>query len=159
MLFTDAPIPSGAAVRAYNHVLGESRVLVFAPRDRARKLRRGFPRSLDGEPLVLPAAGTTLRRAIDQWLAERDLQPRVVAEIDDSALMKALGGGGIGLFPAPAIVADDVRRQFEVEPVGELDGVRERIYAISPERRITNPGVLAITRAARTALADPHAAR
>jgi len=149
LVLSDAPAPPLMRVRVYNHLLGESEIVLFARPDAARRLRRGFPRSLDGEPLLLPAEHTILRRSLEHPLAEQDLRPRVVGEFEDSALLKAFGGRGLGIFPAPAVLAAEVEAMHQVRRVGTLP-LRERLYAITVERRIKHPAVVAICEAART---------
>ena len=150
LVLSDAPVPAGARVRAYNHLLGECGVSVFATRALAVRHRRNFPRSLDGAPMLLPTENTSLRRSLEQWFESQGVRPVIAGEFEDGALLKAFGGDGLGLFPAPTAVEDDVRRQYEVELVGRIEDVRERFYAISVERRIKNPAVLAICEVART---------
>ncbi|MFN7975858.1 MAG: transcriptional activator NhaR [Acidobacteriota bacterium] len=152
LVIADGPVPPGARIRAHHELLGQSGISFFAAPDRARSLRRGFPRSLTGAPMLLPIAGAPLRRAIDQWLDERHVRPTVVGEFEDSALMEAFGSRGAGVFPAPTVVAADVERQLAVTTVGEAPGVQERFYAISMERRFRNPAVAAICDAARAGL-------
>ena len=150
LVISDRPIPSGLNVRAYNHRLGESRITLFARHGVADRYRRGFPRSLDGAPLLLPAGGSTLRRGLDGWFERAGIVPRVVAEFDDSALLKAFGEAGTGLFPAPSAIAAQVERMYQAQAVGEADGVTEAYYAISPERKLKHPAVVRITELART---------
>jgi LysR family transcriptional activator of nhaA len=152
VVIADTPAPPHVRVKVFNHLLGESEMSLFAAGSLATKLRRGFPRSLNGAPVLLPTPQTALRRAIDQWLAAEDLHPRVVGEFDDLALMKAFGQAGDAAFPAPAVIEREVVRQYRVHPVGRVKAVRERYYAISVERRLKHPGVLAITNAAKTAV-------
>ena len=96
--------------------------------------------------------GTTLRRSLDTWFAELDIQPNVVADIEDSAVLKVFGQAGVGLFAAPTAVEREVRRQYDVRVVGRVEEIRERFYAISAERRIRHPAVLAISQSARSEL-------
>ena len=152
MVLTDAPVPSTVKIRAYSHLLGECGVDLFAAPELARRHRARFPEGLTGAPLLLPTANTSLRREIDRWLEERKLTPRVVGDFEDSALLKVFGQSGAGLFPAPSAIAAEVMRQYRVRRVGSLDGVRERFYAISAERRLKNPAVVALFEAARTDL-------
>jgi LysR family transcriptional activator of nhaA len=152
VVITDAPLAPHVRVKAFNHLLGESGVTFFASPELARRHRRGFPRSLDGAPMILPTDNTSLRRSVDQWFQEIDVRPRIVAEIEDSALLKVFGQHGSGIFPAPTIVAADVRRQYGVHVVGSTEKARESFFAITIERRITHPAVAAITAAARTSL-------
>lgn len=150
LVLSDAPVPPGSAVRAYNHLLGECGVSLFATRELAQRHRKNFPRGLDGAPFLLPTENTSLRRNLDLWFEREGLRPMLEGEFEDGALLKAFGADGLGIFPAPSAVEEDVRRQYDVELVGRIEDVRERFYAISVERRIKNPAVLAICEAART---------
>jgi LysR family transcriptional activator of nhaA len=152
LVITDAPLPSHLKVRAFNHLLGESEVTWFATPAIARRYRPGFPKSLDGAPLLLPTDNTALRRALDQWFEQQQIRPRLIAEIEDSALLKVFGQHGAGIFAAPSVVAKDVRSQHGVRALGVASGVRERFYAITVERRIKHPGTAAIAAAARERL-------
>ncbi len=149
LVIADAPVPAGSAVRAFNHLLGESGVSFFGSAALARRFRRGFPESLDGAPLLLPLENLTLRRSLNQWFARHDIQPHVVAEFEDSALFKVFGADGVGMFAAPTAVEREVIRQYGVKLVGRARSVRERFYAITLERKITHPAVLAISESAR----------
>ncbi|MEQ1893272.1 MAG: transcriptional activator NhaR [Planctomycetota bacterium] len=149
LVLSDAPVPPGSAVRAYNHLLGECGGRVFATRALAQRYRRGFPGSLEGAPLLLPTENSSLRRSLEAWFESQGVRPLIAGEFEDGALLKAFGADGLGLFPAPSAVEDDVRRQYDVELVGRIEDVRERFYALSVERRIKNPAVLAICEVAR----------
>jgi LysR family transcriptional activator of nhaA len=152
VVIADAPLASHIRVKAFNHRLGESGITFFGAPELARGHRAGFPKSLDGAPLLLPTDNTTLRRSLEKWFQEIEVRPRIVAEIEDSALLKVFGQHGSGIFPVPRIVAADVRRQYGAHVVGSTDKVRESFYAITIERRITHPAVAAIAAAARTRL-------
>lgn len=149
LLLADVPLPAGTAVRAYNHMLGECGVTFFARGDEASRLRNGFPESLNQAPMLLPATGSALRRELEAWFDARGVVPHVVAEFEDSALLKAFGADGHGVFCAPSIIASDVAKMYHVTKIGETSDVMERFYAISPERRIRNPAVAAISEAAK----------
>ena len=152
LVLADSPVNPALNIRAYNHVLGESQISFFAKgRDTAR-LRKGFPHSLDGASMLMPTAGSALRRAMDQWLEREGIRPRIVAEFEDRALMKAFGEAGTGIFTSPTTVEEDVLIKYKVQVIGRTDAVRERFYAISAERRIKHPAVATITTAARTDL-------
>ncbi len=152
VVITDAPLPPGSAIRAYNHLLGECGVSVFGTRELAKRYRRRFPGSLEGAPMLLPGVTTTLRRALDACFESLQVRPKVEAEFDDSALAKVFGQEGIGLFVAPTPIADNVCNQYGVVELGTLPGVRERFYAISGERRVKHPAVSAVCEAARSEL-------
>lgn len=152
VVLADAPLPPSAPVRAYSHLLGECGVTLCATRALAGRYRRGFPASLDGAPMLLPSASTGVRRELDRWFEQAGVRPTLVAEFDDSALLKVFGQDGLGLFPVPTAIEDAVRKQYDVVVVGRLPQVTERFYAISPERRLRNPAVLLITQVAREQL-------
>ena len=152
VVLADAPLGPNVNVRAFSHLLGECGLAVFGAPALARKYRKDFPRSLGEAPLLLPTETCTRRRTLNQWFFAHDLAPRVAAQFDDSALLKAFGQAGRGLFFAPAAIAAEIEQQYGVERVGELAKVRERFYAVSVERRIRHPAVMAICGSARREL-------
>jgi LysR family transcriptional activator of nhaA len=149
LVLADTPLPAGSSVRAYNHMLGECGVTFFARPDIARRLRNGFPESLNQAPMLLPTEGSALRRELEAWFDAHGIVPRVVAEIADSALLKSFGAAGEGAFCVPSIVDKVVASMYGVAAIGQTREVIERFYAISPERRIRNPAVAAISVAAK----------
>jgi len=149
VVLSDAPVNPSIRVKAFNHLLGECGVVFFATAKLATAHRRNFPKSLHGAPVILPTENTTLRRALDQWFSAHGVRPHVVGEFEDSALLKVFGQVGMGLFPVSSVIADEVQRQYQVRPVGTLDEVRERFYAITVERKLKHPAVIAISEAAR----------
>ncbi len=144
----DAPAGAGAAVRAYNHLLGTCEVSFFGAA-RFQHVKRGFPQSLDGMPMLLPLDGSPLRRALNVWFSANDIRPRVIGEFEDSALLKAIAQDGAGVFAGPAAVEREIERQYRVTALGRVPEVREHFYAISSERRIKDPAIQAIFSAAR----------
>lgn len=152
VVIADEPASSATAVRAYSHELGESTVTFAALPNLAAQLRPGFPESLSGAPAVLPAGDAPLRRAVERWFKENKVVPMVSAECDDSAFANVLAGRGVGFVPVPTVVASDVHATFGLEAIGEARSCRERFFAISIERRLTNPAVVEITSQARHGL-------
>lgn len=153
LVISDYPANPRLGMRAFNHPLGDCGVTFFASPVLARRFRRGFPRSLDGAPMLLPAANAALRVSLDQWFDDLGVRPVVRGEFSDSALLKAFGAQGGGLFVAPTVVEVEVRRMYGVAVVGRDERLRERFYGISVEKRLAHPAVLAITQAARASLA------
>lgn len=150
-----ANVPAGPTikVRAFNHLLGESGTTFLAAPRLAAIHHRRFPRSLDGAPILLPRETTPVRAALERWFEDTGVRPRIVGEFDDSALLKVFGQSGAGVFPVPTAIEAEVRRQYGVRVVGRVDEVRERFYAITLERKLTHPAVVAIREAARKTLA------
>lgn len=149
LVIADGPIPSNVNVRGFNHPLGDCGISFFAEPKLARTLGKDFPQNLNGAPLLLPGETTVVRNRLVQWLKGLHLHPRIVGEFDDSALMKAFGQGGAGVFIAPTPIAKEVEKQYGVAVIGQTDEVREQFYAISVERKISHPAVAAITQTAR----------
>lgn len=149
LVIADGPIPTGLNVRGFNHSLGESGVSFLAAPVLAKTLRGEFPSCLGGAPLLLPSSINTLQARLLQWLEGLHVYPRVIGEFDDSALMKSFGQAGAGVFIAPTAIVEEVAQQYGVQVIGSTDKVKEQFYAISTERRISNPAVAAITATAR----------
>lgn len=149
VVISDQPAPHDVRVRAFSHLLGESGMTFFAKAALAGTLRKGFPQSLDGAATLLPLQGTPSRVHLDQWFQKLGVRPKVVGEFDDSALMKVFGAQGRGVFAAPTVIEDEVSRQFQVQVVGRSDEVKVRYYAISVERRLRHPAVVAVAETAR----------
>jgi LysR family transcriptional activator of nhaA len=152
VVLADSPINPTLNIRAYNHLLGESGVTFFSTPDKAPELEKGFPRSLEGQTMLMPSGGSSLRRDLDLWLERNNINPLIVAEFDDRALMKAFGERGAGVFTSPTAVERDVLEKYGVRVIGRTDELTERYYLISAERRIKNPAVSAITQVARDTL-------
>ena len=148
VVLSDRPAPESVRVKAFAHLLAECGV-VFLAAPRLAHLRKGFPGSLDGAPMLLPSGGTALRQGLDAWLEARGVKPLVVGEFDDGALLKAFGARGLGVFAVPAMIEKEVCAQFGVAPVGRTEEVRERFYAITVERRLRHPAAVAIAEGVR----------
>ncbi len=149
VVLADAPAGPGLAVKAFSHLLGECGTTFFASKQLAAALHRGFPHSLDGAPLLLPGEKSSHRRALDQWISSQDIRPAIVGEFDDPALMNVFGEDGVGIFAAPTILEAELHRLYQVEVVGRAESLRQRFYAISVERKLKHPAVLAICESAR----------
>lgn len=144
-----ADAPAGpSAVRTYSHPLGDCGTSLFAAAPLARTVRKRFPKSLDGVPVLLPSSDSAFRRALDDWFRARDVRPEIVAELDDLALASVLGEKGLGVLAAPDVIGKELRQRYGLQQVGGVD-IRQRFYAISVERKIKNPAVAAICEVAR----------
>ncbi len=152
LVLSDIPLAPGLDVKAYNHVMGESTTALFAAPELARQLKRKFPSSLDGAQFLMPSESSAIRRQLEFWLEEHNLRPVIAGEFEDSALMKVFGQAGRGVFPAPTVVKDQIIKKYGVRMVGEIEQVKERFYAISPERKIKHPAVARIVESAKEGL-------
>lgn len=158
VVIADRPLPSGSAIKAYNHVLGTTPMGLFADPTLARRLRPRFPASLEAAPLLVPGRDSVVYEQLRQWLESHRLAVRIVGEFDDGGLMKTFGASGIGAFPAPLTVRGEIERLYGVELIGVMEGVTERYYAISTERRATDPQVVRLLALAEELLSESAAA-
>jgi len=149
MVIADTPAPPTIKVQAYNHLMGESGITFFASAKLAARYRRNFPQALNGAPILLPTSNTMLRRLLDDWLTRHDLMPTIIGEFQDSATLKAFGQTGHGVFPGSTAMEKEICRQYQVEVVRRIDSVKQKFYAITVERRLKHPVVMALFDAAR----------
>ena len=152
VVLSDTPIDPSMKVKAYSHLLGESDVVLVGTKDLAKKVRKDFPDSLNSTPILLPMKDTVLRRSLDIWFDENEIRPQIRGEFEDSAMMKIMGKACVGVFPVTAIISEEVQAMYRVESIAKVPGVTERFYALSVERKIKHPAVLAISEVARKKL-------
>lgn len=152
LVISDSPMPNHLDIKGYSQKLGECGLSFFATSALATRLTAPFPACLQDAPLLIPGQETMVRNRLLRWLGEQHVQPRIIGEFDDSALMQAFGQSGSGLFIAPSVIADEVCRHGDVQLIGQTEAVRESFYAISVERKVKHPGILAITEGARREL-------
>lgn len=152
VVLSDSQVGSQANLRAFNHHLGECGIVLAGTERIYRKYRASFPSSLSGAPLILPTEGTVMRQTIAHWLQQHKIEPNVVAEIEDSALMKHLASRGLGIVPVASAIAEDATKQYELRILGELADARLHFYAITAERKVTHPGVMALVAGAARGL-------
>ncbi len=150
LVLSDQPLPRGLNLKAYNHHLGDSGLTFFAASELAAGLRQQFPENLNHSPTLLPSQNSALRRRIEAWYERENITPVITGEFDDSAVMKAFGEVGIGIFPAPTVIEKEICRMYRSAVVGRTNDITEHFYAISPERKLRHPLVVQITESART---------
>lgn len=152
LVIADRVMPANLNVRGYSHLLGESDITVFAAPRILSQLSTNFPDNLHAAPFLLPGEDVAVRVRLEQWFESRKLRPKIIGEFDDSALLNAFGQAGAGLFIAPTAIADYVCQQYGVHSLGRIPEVCEQFYAITTERRLTHPAIVAISQAARNEL-------
>ena len=156
VVLSDAPLPPRVKIKAFNHHLGKCGVTFMAESALANRLRQGFPKSLDGAPVLLPTEDAVVRGELNRWFRENDVRPSVATEFEDSALLKIFGQQGVGFFAIPSVIEEEVAKQYNVQAIGRTDAVPENYYAISMERRVRHQGVVAICDMARSELFSPR---
>lgn len=150
LVLSDRPLTPGSPIKAYSHVLGDTGLTFYANTKEAKRLAKHFPDSLDGEPFLICGDKSTQKLNLMTWFDELQINPQVIAEFDDSALMKFFGQSGYGVFCTPTIIEQHVMDQYQVDIIGRTDQVTERFYAISPERKLKHPGVKHLVDTAKT---------
>lgn len=149
LVIADEPMSRRLSVRAFNHALGGTAMSFFCTPALRAGLQGDFPQCLNDQPLLIPGTQASVRGQLEGWLVRHGLQPRIIGEFDDGALMTAFGRQGRGIFVAPSVLETETAQQFGVEVIGRSEELRDSFYAVSVERRITHPCVVAITDAAR----------
>ena len=155
LVISDRAMPSTLNVRGFNHLLGECGITFLASANLARQYGGNFPRGLDGAPLLLPGEDAAVRLRLMRWFEAQRIRPRIVGEFDDGALLKAFGRAGVGIFAVPSVIGAETEKEFDVVAIGQTDDVTEQFYAISAERRLTHPAVVAIRNAAHSKTFGP----
>lgn len=149
LVIADEPMSKRISVKAFNHPLGRTAMSFFCAPGLRSQLKGAFPGCLNGFPLLIPGAQASVRQQLEGWLTRHQIHPRFIGEFDDAALMSAFGREGRGAFMAPTVMEQDTVAQFGVEVIGRTEELVDEFYAVSVERRITHPCVVAITDAAR----------
>ncbi len=152
LVIADEPMSRRMSVKAFNHPLGSTAMSFFAAPQLKALLKGDFPQCLNGMPMLIQGAAASVRQQLEGWLTQHQIQPRIIGEFDDGALMTAFGREGRGVFMAPTVLEAETVAQFGVEVIGRTDELVEEFFAVSIERRITHPCVVAITDAARAQL-------
>ena len=149
LVIADKPLPNTMSIKGFSHRLGFSGISFFAHTAVKTRLQGEFPQCLHNAPLLIPSDGTSVRNELMNWFHQQKVQPTIIGEFDDSALMRAFGFGGAGIFVAPSVQEDTFTQEADIHCIGRADGVMEQFFAISVERRISHPAVLAITKSAQ----------
>ena len=154
IVLADEPASSSTNFKTFNHSLGETGTTFCAEKKLAAKLKRNFPKSLNDAPALLPTENTSLRRALETWFREQHIQPRIVAEFEDLALMKVMAAEGRGFIALPSVAVNDAVGHYGFQAIGQTEKCRVQFHAITAERRIAHPAVALITSQARVMMKD-----
>jgi LysR family transcriptional activator of nhaA len=152
IVLADQPASAIANLKVFNHPLGECGVSFCAEPRMAARLKRRFPSSLHGAPALLPTPEAPMRRSLEKWFLDEGIQPRLVAEFEDPALMKVMAAEGLGFFPVPSVVVQESVTRYGFRLIGSTEMCRQQYYAITGERRFAHPAVMAITRQAQVSM-------
>ena len=154
LVISDAPAPPTLDFKVYNHKLGQCGMSMLATPAIAKQYKKGFPNSLTDAPILLPTDHTAMRRSLDIWMEDREIFPDIVAEFEDSALLKVFGQAGEGIFPVPSVIEELIKKQYNVHLVGRIPEVLDKFYAISAEKRVQHPATSIVVKQAKNKLFD-----
>ncbi len=149
VVLADRPAPPNPNLKVYSHALGTSSIAWYGTPNLHAAARRGFPRSLQSVPVLLPTTHAMVRGRIEQWFDRMEIKPRVVGEFEDSALLKTFGASGLGVFPAAEVVHDDLVARYGVKRLGSCAGIEETFFAIGTEKKVLHPLVQRLLPAGR----------
>ena len=138
-ILSDRPLPRSSNIKAYNHLLERSGLSFFVAQNQAHEYIDNFPQCLDSKPFLIPGDKSAQKLSILAWFAKHKITPQISAEFEDGALMKIFAQRGYGVFCAPTSVEIDIEKQYKVRVIGRTDALTERLYLISPERKVSNP--------------------
>ncbi|WP_440873787.1 transcriptional activator NhaR [Thalassotalea sp. PLHSN55] len=147
-ILTDQPLQLGSHVKAYNHLLTECGFTFFAADNLLQGCDEPFPKMLAQFPWLIQSKKSAVRPRLSSWLEQQNIAPNIVAEFDDSALMKAFGQTGFGVFSGPTLMEDYIANKYSVNIIGRTNEIKESYYIISPERRLKHPAILEIVNSA-----------
>lgn len=153
MVLTDRPLPPDSGIRGYNHELGRSPLALFASPALAAQARKGFPAALEGLPVLIPGEKSVTHDRLLVWYHQQGIHPHLVGQFDDSALMKSFGKAGMGIFPVPLAMGEEITRVYGVERIATLPEVTLSYYLVSAGRHLSHPGVKAVMEGASQRLA------
>jgi LysR family transcriptional regulator, transcriptional activator of nhaA len=154
VVLADQPASSGVPGNVFNHFLGECGTVFCAEPKLAAKLRRGFPKSLNEAPALLPMSNSGLRRSLEKWFHSIGVRPRLVGEFEDPAFVNLLAANGLGFMAVPTLVAKESMARFGFRIIGRAGECQQEFYAITAERKRTHPAIVAITSKANRLVGD-----
>jgi LysR family transcriptional activator of nhaA len=152
IVLADEPAASSSTAKTFNHRLGDSGMTFCAVPALAQKLRRNFPKSLNGAPALLPTTNMGMRAALETWFDTHDIHPRLVGEFEDTALMEVCSVGGRGFTVVHTVIERAALKHYGLRVIARVTECRSEFYAITAERRVKHPAAVAITEHAYTTL-------
>lgn len=146
---TDSSLPANDVTRLRSYLVGECGTTFLCTAALAERYRAGFPGSLDRAPFVMPAAGSSLAKALADWFRAEQIAPSVIAEIESPELASALCELHPAVFALPSTMARDSERKHGLSAVGEVPSIEQHFYVVSPESSARREAVLSIVERVR----------
>lgn len=141
IIISDRPGVPGTHIRAYSQVLGESGLSFYAADGIEIDAELPFPQCLDKLPFIMCGDKSTQKNNLLTWFDSLGLKPDIVAEFDDSALLKYFGQAGVGIFCTPTITEQHVREKYGVRVIGRTEDIKEQFYAITTKHRLKDDDI------------------
>jgi len=152
LILSCQPAPRNPNLRLISQRLSDADVMWFGPSALVGNAHReAFPHSLNGLPVLLPTAHSSLRGALERWFDAHGLRPHVVGEFEDSALLAVFSARGLGAFPVSQLGAQDVGLVRGLRLLGDCPDISEEVHAIWSRRGQHHPLVRQILAASHRA--------
>lgn len=131
-------IPNGVDVKGLIHrTLSKQTICIFGS-EKYKPLRKGFPDSINGQPMILPTYDSQLRSDLEHWFKTKSIKVDAVAESQDIGLKKLMAIEGLGLIPAATHTVNREILNGELFEIGKLGLITEELFLVSAQRRIEN---------------------
>lgn len=141
-VLSDRAAPAKSELRLTSQLLSSSPIAWYAPSHWADSASTNFPRSFANIPLLLPTRHSAVRLRIDQWLERERIKPLIAGEFEDSALLMTFAAAGMGVFPAPISIQEEILETHKLEQIGVCDSVDEEFHLIYTARKVLHPLLL-----------------
>ncbi len=145
LVISDREIPPHIKIKGYSHFLGSSTISLLGSTIHKNKYKKNFPKSLNNAPLLIPSSESILHNEILNWISNNQISPQILANFQDTALMKIAAKNKLGIIPVPKIISKEVCKEYNLEVIGEIKDIKERLYIITLERRLKNPLIVEIS--------------
>jgi len=147
LILTDQPLQLGGHIKASSQLLTQSQLTFFAAKRITSKFTEPFPLCLSGQPFLMQGKKSAVRQQLVSWLDKQNIATNIVAEFDDSALLKSFGQAGYGLFTGPTLIEDKIAAQYQVEIIGRTEEIKEQYYVILLDRKTKHPAIVEVINA------------
>lgn len=108
-----------------------------APKFKA--LRKGFPKSISGVPMIFPTYDSRLRQDLDHWAKLNKIELNIITESQDISVKKLMAVSELGLIPTATHTVTGQILRGELVEIGQLQGVHEELFLVTAQRKIENP--------------------
>lgn len=132
-------IPSAQNAKGLSHRSIAKNTVSFYGASKFKSLKKNFPKSLLGQPVLLPTYDSKMRYDIDHWSRLISVPLDILSESQDISIKELMAVDGLGLLPAAAHTVARYVKSGELFQIGHLNGIQEELFLITAQRKIENP--------------------